>query len=186
MNKKQISKILLICIFLTSIIGNNVFSQALNYTLNRDYLWGFDNYYNSKDQNLQTFVKPYRYTDIKLISDTTAECPRLFDKKNKSLDTVKKSELAISPIFCALAGYQPTTSSRFTNDLAIGGNLTMNLGEKFAVDLKAYTGKATFTTYTDSVIKKTHVIPGIGRAYQSNNDSINRQYAYEYISGYIS
>src|ERR1035437_8602450 len=167
MNKKQISKILLICIFLTSIIGNNVFSQALNYTLNRDYLWGFDNYYNSKDQNLQTFVKPYRYTDIKLISDTTAECPRLFDKKNKSLDTVKKSELAISPIFCALAGYQPTTSSRFTNDLAIGGNLTMNLGEKFAVDLKAYTGKATFTTYTDSVIKKTHVIPGIGRAYQS-------------------
>ncbi|OFY85820.1 MAG: hypothetical protein A3F72_12560 [Bacteroidetes bacterium RIFCSPLOWO2_12_FULL_35_15] len=185
MNKRQGFKFLLICI-LSSIIGNNVFSQALNYTLNRDYLWGFDNYYNSKEQNLQTFVKPYRYTDIKLISDTTAECPRLLDKKNKSPDPAKKSALEISPIISAVAGYQATSPSRFVNDLAIGGNLSMNLGEQFALNLKAFTGRAAFTTYTDSVIKETHVIPGIGYAYKSNNDSINTQYAYEYYSGYLS
>lgn len=185
MNKRQNSKFLLICILVVA-IGNNVFSQVLNYTLSRDYLWGFDNYYNSKEQNLQTLVKPYRYTDIKLVSDTTAECPRLLGKKDKSPDPKKKSALEISPIISAIAGYQATSPSRFVNDLAIGGNLSMNLGEKFALNLKAYTGRATFTSYTDSIIKETHVIPGIGYAYRSTNDSINTQYAYEYYSGYLS
>ena len=40
-------------------------------------MWGFDNYYNSKDQNFQTFVKPYRFEDLKNVKDSTAQFPRL-------------------------------------------------------------------------------------------------------------
>ena len=186
MNKNQIPKFVLLGVFIMIVLGNDMFSQALNYTLNKDYLWGFDNYYNSKAQNFQTFVKPYRYTDIKSISDSTAECPILIGKNEKQPGKKKKSAIEISPIISAIAGYQSSSSSRFVNDLAIGANLSMNIGEKFALNVKAYTGRATFSSYTDSVIKESHVVPGIGYAYRSNHDSINPQYAYEYYTGYIS
>ena len=176
MNKNQISKFVLLGVFIMIVLGNDMFSQALNYTLNKDYLWGFDNYYNSKAQNFQTFVKPYRYTDIKSISDSTAECPILIGKNEKQPGKEKKSAIEIFPIISAIAGYQSSSSSRFLNDLAIGANLSMNIGEKFALNVKAYTGRATFSSYTDSVIKESHVVPGIGYAYRSNHNRLEIPY----------
>ena len=86
----------------------------------------------------------------------------------------------------AQAGYESASSSRLTHDLGIGGSLIVALGNKFAFNFKAYAGKATYTDYTDSTIKQTHMIPGIGYAYLSKRDSLNPQYAYQYFSGYAS
>jgi hypothetical protein len=69
------------------------FSQQLNYTLSRDFLWGIDNYYNSRTENFQTFSKPYLYADVQQIKDSAAVFPRLlsgtkaeaYDKKPKKL-----------------------------------------------------------------------------------------------------
>jgi len=70
--------------------------------------------------------------------------------------------------------------------LAIGGNLIMYLGDKFAMNFKAMAGKAVYPNHVDSIVRFSRVIPGIGYAYRSNNDSINPQYAYQYFSGYVS
>jgi hypothetical protein len=169
------------------LLKNNLFSQQLNYTLNRDFLWGFDNYYNSKEQNFHTFVKPYRYSDIMAIKDSSAAFPRLLaGTKAEEYDRKpKKVEIEITPLLSAQAGYQQS-SSRFINDLAIGGRLVGNIGNKFSFSFKAMSGKGVYTTSTDSIIRETNVIPGIGYAYRINNDSLNQRYFYEYYSGYVS
>jgi hypothetical protein len=185
MNNKR--NLFLICISLFFMMNQSSFSQQLNYTLNRDFLWGFDNYYNGKEQNTQTFIKPYRFSDIALITDSTASFPRLLaGTKAEEHDKTHKNLIEIFPVMAAEVGYESGSSSRLTHNLAIGGNLIVALGNKFSFNFKALGGKATYTSYTDSTIKETHVIPGIGYAYLSKSDSLNPQYAYQYFSGYAS
>lgn len=183
MNKKRY--FLLFGVFITC---GNLFSQQINYTLNRDYLWGIDNYYNSKDQNFQTFVKPYRYADINQIADSSATFPQLFANKKpqQPVKLKKKFQIEVAPLLTAEGGYQATSPARMTNNLAIGGNVTCNVGEKFTINFKALGGKGIFDSSTDSVIKQTHVVPGIGYAYKANTDSLHQMYAYSYFSGYLS
>lgn len=187
MDKISFHKLFPIFITLFSIVCGDVFSQPLNYTLHRDYLWGFDSYYNSKDQNFQTFVKPFRYSDINQIKDSSATMPTLMvGSKAEKADSNKKSIIEITPLIQAQAGYQLTSPERFTNDLAIGGNLSGNIRDKFAFNFKVLAGKGVFNSAIDSIIKQTHVIPGIGKAYRANDSFRNRQYGYEYFSGYLS
>ena len=186
MNKKIFHTFCVTCIIFFATYSD-VFSQQLNYTLNRDFLWGFDNYYNGKEQNLQTFAKPYRYSDINQITDSTAGFPRLLaGTKAEEHDKKRKSLIAITPLIVAQTGYEGGANSHATSDLAIGANLFAYIGNKFAVNFKALAAKATFTSYTDAVIKQTRVIPGIGYAYLKNNSITNPQYAYQYFSGYVS
>ncbi|MGZ4034727.1 MAG: hypothetical protein ACXVPU_01970 [Bacteroidia bacterium] len=168
-------------------MDSSAFSQQLNYTLSRDFLWGFDNYYNSKEQNTQTFVKPYRFSQINQITDSTAAFPRLLaGTKAEEHDKTHKNLVEIFPLMAAEVGYESGSSSRLTHNLAIGGNLIVSLGDKFALNFKALAGKATYSSYMDSIIKQTHMIPGIGYAYLSKKDPTNPQYAYQYFSGYAS
>ncbi|MGQ0827505.1 MAG: hypothetical protein ACT4ON_03815 [Bacteroidota bacterium] len=163
------------------------FSQQLNYTLNRDFLWGFDNYYNNKDEKFQTFAKPYRFSDIKQIKDSTAEFPRLLaGTKAEEFDKKAKGQIEVYPIMTAQGGYDMSSASHATHDLAIGGNLIVYLKDKFALNLKAMAGKAVYPSPVDSIVRYSRVVPGIGYAYRVNNDSINSQYAYQYFSGYVS
>ncbi len=179
------SACLMLLLFL--LIADSSFAQQLNYTLNRDFLWGFDKYYNNKEESFQTFVKPYRYSDVKQIKDSTAAFPRLLTgTKAEAFDKKAKSQIEVYPLVTAQTGYQSTSPSRLTNDLAIGGNLIGYIGKKFAFNFKALAGKAVYNGYTDSVIQETRVIPGLGYAYRSGNDSVNRAYAYQYFSGYLS
>ncbi len=67
MGRKNNRNLFFISLAFLCLMCGTVFSQQLNYTLNRDFLWGFDNYYNDKEQNSQTFVKPYRFEDLKSI-----------------------------------------------------------------------------------------------------------------------
>ncbi len=178
---------LLLMVISTFLFVNTVNSQQLNYTLNRDYLWGVDSYYNSKEQSFQTFVKPYRFADINQMQDSTLSFYRLLSKKKSEKQEKEKPNLVeIQPLLVEQIGYQANLQSNFTNDVAIGGKLVYTYGNKFALNFKALTGKATYTGYTDSVISQTFVVPGIGYAYRSNKDSLNPQYTYQYYSGYLS
>jgi hypothetical protein len=184
MNKYQ-KKITLVFLLVTLLLQG--FSQQLNYTLSRDFLWGVDNYYNSKTENFQTFSKPYLYTDVQQIKDSTAVFPRLlsgtkaaaFDKKPKKID------IEIYPILNAMNTYQ-LSPNRIASDISIGGNLLGNIGNKFSFNIKALAGKVTAPDFMDSIIASSQVIPGMGFAYRSNNDSLHQQYAYQYYSGYLS
>jgi hypothetical protein len=160
-------------------------AQQLNYTLNRDYSYGYDNYFNNKENNFQTFVKPYRYVNLNQVKDSAASFPSLKGRFGK-ISKKEKFQLTAYPLVIAGAGFQATSTSRFTNDLAIGANIMGDIGTKFSFNIKALAGKGQFNSYTDSVISQTNVIPGIGAAYLLNNDPKNKVYAYQYYSGYIS
>lgn len=163
------------------------FSQQLNYTLSRDFLWGIDDALNSKEQNTQTFIKPYTFETVKNIKDSTAVFPRLLaGTKAEERDKKAKSQIEIYPLLNASAGYEAGDTNRFSNDLAIGAHLLGYFGNKFAFNFKALGGKAVFNSFTDSIVSETNVNPGIGYVYRSNNDSLNQQYAYQYFSGYIT
>jgi hypothetical protein len=184
MNKHQ-KKIGIVFLLMTVLLHG--FSQQLNYTLSRDFLWGIDKYYNSKTENFQTFSKPYLYSDVQQIKDSTAVFPRLlsgtkaeaFDKKAKKID------IEIYPILNAVNTYQ-LSPNRIASDISIGGNLLGNIGSKFSFNVKALAGKVTAPDFMDSIIATSQVIPGMGFAYRSNHDSLHQQYAYQYYSGYLS
>jgi hypothetical protein len=182
--KTTVPAIILLLFFLATC---PVFSQQLNYTLNRDFLWGFDKYYNNKEVSFQPFIKPYRFEDVKQIKDSTASFPRLLaGTKAEERDKKAKSQIEIYPLISAQGGYDLSSPSRFTNDLAIGGNLLGFIGNKFAFNLKMLAGRQVFNSYQDSVVKQTHVVPGIGFAYRDNTDTFLTRYSYQYYSGYLS
>ncbi len=187
MTKNEQPILFFICISLFLMVGNYAFSQQENYTLNRDFLWRFDNYYNGKDRTEQTFVKPYRYFQLNKTSDSVAYFSIFYNRlKIKKENKNHSAELNITPLLTAEAGYQAGAPSHFTNDLAIGGNINVYLGNNFSANLKALVGRATYTSIVDSIIRQTQVIPGIGVAYLSKKSSLNPQYAYQYFSGYAS
>jgi hypothetical protein len=174
-------------LILFSVLNSQLLAQQLNYTLNRDYLWGFDKYYNNKEENFQPFIKPYRFEDVKYIKDSAASFLRLLSgTKAEERDKKAKSQIEIYPLISAQAGYDLSSPSRFTNDMAIGGNLLGFFGNKFAFNLKVLAGKQVFNSYQDSVIQQTRVVPGIGFAYRDNNDTFLTRYSYQYYSGYLS
>lgn len=184
MTKKLYTRFL---IFIFLLMNSVAFSQQWNYTLNRDFLWGIDNYYNNKEENSQTFVKPFRLQEINFIKDSTAVFPRLLSgTKAEERDKKSKGQIEVYPLLLAETGYDMSLNSHLTSNLGIGGNLLMFWKDKFALNFKAMGGKGVFTSPMDSVIRSSRVIPGMGYAYVSKNDSLHPQYAYQYFSGYVS
>lgn len=176
-----------LCTMMLLCVAFQANAQQWNYTLNRDFLWGFDKYYNSKEQNTQIFVKPYTFELIKEVKDSSASFPRLLaGTKAEEKDKKAKGQIEVYPLINASAGYELGNTSRFTNHFAIGGNLLVFYGKKFALNFKALAGKAVFDSETDSIINETHVVPGLGFAYNKNHDSTDIQYAYQYFSGNIT
>ncbi|MBL7884243.1 MAG: hypothetical protein JNL69_09250 [Bacteroidia bacterium] len=178
-----------ICLLFVFILIETLFlnAQQLNYTLNRDFLYGIDEYYNRKEEKENTFIKPYRFEQIKKIKDSSAIFPRLLSgTKAEEQDKKAKNQIEIYPLLTANTGYQLGEGSRFTNDLAIGGNLIGYIGDKFAFNFKALAGKGQYASFVDSIIFESKVVPGIGYAYISKADSLNPQYAYQYFSGFLS
>ncbi|MDF2435923.1 MAG: hypothetical protein K0Q95_299 [Bacteroidota bacterium] len=185
MSKPYLIKV--VTVFILMFCGASLSAQQLNYTLNRDYLWGFDNYYNNKEENTQTFIKPYTFETVKLIKDSSAPFPRLLvGTKAEEHDKEAKSQVEVYPLLSAHGGYDLSSPSRLTSDLAIGGHLLGYFGNKFAFSLKIIGGNQVFNSWQDSIVEQAKVIPGIGRAYRSNSDTFLTRYGYQYYSGYVS
>lgn len=175
----------IILVFLCIGIILPCYTQPLQYTLNRDFLWGLDSYYNNKTANFQTFSKPYLYTDVNQVSDSSYAFSRVPALKKIYKEKPRKINVAFYPLFSIFANAQ-LQPGRTASDLSIGGNLMMNMGDKWGLQLKALTGRASVPDFMDSIISSSHVMPGLGYAYLVNRDSANRQYGYHYYSGYLS
>lgn len=166
--------------------GSFATAQELNYTMNRDFLWEIEKYFNDPQQNFQTFSKPYRFSDVAKIKDTTAAFPRLLaGTKAEEFDKKAKGQIEIYPIMNAEGGYD-MAASRFTNHLAIGGQLFAWYKDKIALDVKMLGGKTVLNSWEDSIVRQTSVVPGLGYAHKADNDSITKRYAYQYFSGHLS
>ncbi len=184
-NEQVPNRILLV--FLLSLTICLAKAQQLNYTLSRDFLWGIDNYYNGKTENFQTLSKPYLYSDMDQINDSSLTFPRLLaGTKAETYNKVPgKFKVEIYPVLNAGSMIQ-LNEDQISSDLAIGGNLQLSMGDKFSLNAKMMAGESAYPEFMDSIIRSTHVIPGIGFAYRSNRDSLKPRYAYQYYSGYLS
>jgi hypothetical protein len=154
--------------------------------MSRDFLWGIDKHFNNKDEKQQTFVKPYRYSDIKKINDSSALSLSLKLGKKEGTRTEKEFKIYAFPLISANAGFQLGARERSMYELGIGACIAGDLGKKFSFNIKGFGLKGKYTTFTDSVIRESRVIPGIGYAYAADDDSIPSTYASQYFSGYIS
>jgi hypothetical protein len=175
--------------FILLLIGADGFSQQWNYTLSRDFLWGIEAHYNNKEENVQTFVKPYRLQELEKISDSTAFFPRLLagtKAEQRDKEARSRGQLEAYPLIATEGGYEMSSSPFMTNHLAIGADLLGFWKDKAAFSIKGLGGKGVYNSYTDSVIRQTHMVPGLGYAHVSKADSLHPQYAYEYFSGYLS
>lgn len=168
------------------LVGSLLTAQELNYTLNRDYLWGIEKYFNDPAQNFQTFTKPYRFSDVAKIKDSTVVFKRLLaGTKAEEFDKKAKGQIEVYPIMNAEMGYD-LDSSRVTSHLAIGGQLFAWYKNKIALNVKMLGGKQVLNSWQDSIVRVTRVVPGLGQAHKADNDSITKKYAYQYFSGHLS
>ncbi len=180
------------------LVQNLVFAQQLNYTLNRDYLWGYENYYNNKEENVQTFVKPYRYEQLNKVKDSTLAFPGLpieekikpwLTKKFPSLSKLERKEkkgfkLIILPLKTSEIGYQGKSEFHGIRHFSIGINVMADFGNKLSLNIKAISGEGLSNVFTDSITHSFGVVPGLG---EFRLDSKNhRRYSYRYYSGYLS
>ena len=175
------------CIGFLLLLPISLFSQQWNYSLSRDFLWGIDNYYNNKEENTSTFVKPYRLQEINKIKDSSAVFPRLLaGTKAEEKDKKAKGQIEIYPLLSAKGGYDLSPNSHTTSDFGIGATLLAFYKDKVALCFQGYGSRGVYTSFMDSIIRESRVIPGMGYAYVSKNDSLHPQYATQYFAGYIS
>lgn len=169
------------------LVSSDVFSQQWNYTLSRDFLWGIDNYYNNKEEKASTFVKPYRLQEVNQIKDSTAVFPRLLaGTKAEEKDKKAKAQIEVYPLLTARTGYDASSNAHLTSEFGIGATLLGFYKDKIAFSVSGYGARGVYTSFMDSIIRESRVIPGMGYAYVSKNDSLHPQYAHQYFSGYVS
>ena len=177
---------------LVLLVQNNSLAQQLNSTLNRDYMWGYDNYFNNKEENVQTFVKPYRQEQLNKVKDSTvAFQPLLIEekmahylRKKLNIKEHKKFNLSVLPLKTSLGGIQGKASAYSVRDIAIGATVMANFGTKLSFNFKTLIGGGVGNYVTDSIIHNYGVVPGLGTAHE--NPKFLRRYSYRYFSGYLS
>jgi hypothetical protein len=182
------------CVSFFLLLNFSVFAQQWNYTLSRDFLWAIDNYYNNKEENAATFVKPYRLQEINKIKDSSAVFPRLLagtKAEEKDLPAGQagkkaKAQIEVYPLLSAKGGYDMSSNSHATSDYGIGATLLAFYKDKVAFSFQGYGSRGVYTSFMDSIIRESKVIPGMGYAYVSKNDSLHPQYATQYFAGYVS
>jgi hypothetical protein len=194
-NKKHI---ILFASLVVLLVQNNSFAQQLNYTLNRDYLWGYDNYFNNKEENVQTFVKPYRQEQLNKVKDSTvAFQPLLIEEKIKTWllkkiypgnqfekNKAKKFSLTVLPLKNTEFGYQNKPNFRDVRDITIGIAIMADIGKKLSFSFKVLPGEGVSNVLSDSIIHSFGVVPGLGESH--SNPKHYRRYSYNFYAGYIS
>jgi hypothetical protein len=189
-NKKHI--IFCLSLLVVLVVQKSVVAQQLNYTLNRDYLWGYDQYFNNKEESFQTFVKPYRYEQLNNAKDSAIAFPAFplgqkiktrLHEKFPSSDS-NKFKLIVLPLPTLVWGYQHKPSYTDVSDLAIGGTIMADIGNKLSLNFKVLGGEGVSNFLADSVIHTFGVVPGLGE-YRSDTKHL-RRYSYQYYSGYLS
>jgi len=198
MTKSKEHIIFWLSLLIVLFVQESIFAQQLNYTLNRDYIWGYDEYFNNKEENFQTFVKPYRYEQLNKVKDSSVAFPILpleakikpwFQKKFPSLSKFERKEtknfkLLILPLKTTEFAYQNKRNFRDVRDISLGITVMADFGKKLALNLKALEGGGVGNNLTDSIIRNFDVAPGMAIAH--GNAKHHRRYSYQYYSGYLS
>ena len=146
------------------------FSQSnQNIPLCREKLFLYENYLNSTDCSIHTFIKPFNSTkELETINDSINHLS-------------KKNNISVNEIFVSQFGYEKEKTSANNFELSGGLSLKGHIKDKLSFNTIFFSGNSSFPSYIDTFITTFRVVPGIGSAYSSK-----RGYSYQYYSGYLS
>jgi len=87
----------------------------------------------------------------------------------------------VRPIVDLQAGYDGLTK-KFLGETSGGAHVKLNINNDFTFALTAVGGRVSYPNFTDTFVKQTGLIPGMGRAFSNHDGS----YSYANLSGYVS
>lgn len=152
------------------------FSKAQYLPLNRDFHFEIENATRNNNDSLHTGIRPFLKEDFQLTDSSRIK----FISANKTDTAAKKISVTIFPI--ADGGVAYTGNSRkIYPSLFLGGGLNATIYRRLSVKLNLFTGETGYLPYTDSIIKRFHVVPGFGPAKPTKLG-----YAVNYWDGFIS
>jgi hypothetical protein len=133
----------------------------------------FRPYLSSTLQNFSDTSIPYLHYPIKsyFLSKTFNEGPNRHNQYN----------LQILPIVDLQAGYD-VVSSKFISETFGGAHTKLNINNDFTFALTAIGGRVNYPNFIDTIVQTTGLIPGLGRAFKTNDGS----YTFSNVTGYVS
>lgn len=132
--------------------------------------------------------KPYLLSTLNQFSDTSISFAH-YPIKNFFLSNTfnegphKRNQFNIQalPIIDLQAGYD-VLQSKFVSETSGGAAFKLNINNDFSFAVNAIGGRVSYPNFTDTSVKTSYLISGLGRAYKNNDGSYN----YSNVSGSIS
>ena len=133
----------------------------------------FKPYISSTLNTFDDTLIPFSHFPIKnyFLSHTFNEGP---NKRNQF-------NLQVLPIVDLQVGYDALTSKTI-NETFGGVHSKLNINNDFTFALSVIGGQVSYPNFTDTLVKTTGLIPGLGRAYKTSHNT----YAFSNLTGYVS
>ena len=163
--------------------------QAQNIFINQDAQQVIDEW-NIKhpDVEFHSSFKPYLSASLNNFSDTSIgflhfPIKNFFLTKTFNEGPSKRNQFQtqVLPIIDLQAGYD-VLEKRFVSETFGGAHVKLNINNDFTFALTAIGGRVSYPNFTDTIIKTTQLIPGLGRAYKNADGS----YSFSNLTGYLS
>jgi hypothetical protein len=163
--------------------------QAQNIFINQETQQSIDQW-NIKYANTEfhSSFKPYLSATLTEYADSSvrfAHYPikNFFLSKtfNEGPDKRNQYSIQVLPLIDLQGGYD-LLASKFIAESMGGAHVKLNINNDFTFALTALGGRVAYPDFIDTNIRKTGLIPGLGRAYKNSDGSYN----FSNFSGYIS
>ena len=173
------------CISSLRFLGQHDAQQTF---MNTDLNNLIDAYYiQYPSERFHASIKPYINFSVKEADDTTFHLNNYKIKNyflsNELLSKPEKRNqvsMQVLPILDEQAGYDGL-AKRAVNELSGGAYTRFDINTNFSAAVTLTGGKVSYPGFTDTLVSKYKIIPGLGRAYGSNGN-----YTYTNLTGYIS
>lgn len=183
-HKKVIVLLLLYALF------TKAYAQPENLSLLREANIGITNAGNADPYRFHSNIRPYLLNEVGTLNESGKDTAMPSSKKMAMINYLKQSHLVglnagkftikADPVFSAIGGYDAANKDKLWQS-SIGFRTQIQLGTKLFAEVKFETVNADYASYIDSVIEKTHVVPGGTFAGKTNLG-----YTSQLNSGYIS
>ncbi len=154
-----------------------------NMTLDRDFLAPYQSDLNGKNCTAFTSVMPYdkEKIDNAIQHDSLTKYKDYIFNKKDHLFSAGKLNATIYPLAGGSGGYDIYGKSS-TYDYSGGLHVDGKFGDKFSFSGNYLGGEIFGPSFMDSIVKRYHVVPGMGYAY----GSVSKGYSYQYWDVYLS
>ncbi len=173
------------CVISIRIASQNVAQQNF---LNTDLNNLIDAYYiKYPSERFHSSIKPYTNFNVKEVEDTAFhlgnyKIKNTFLSKELLSKPQSKNRFAIQvlPQIDEQVGYDGL-AKKTINELSGGAYTRIDINNNFSVAATLIGGKASYPSFTDTVVSQYKIIPGLGRAYGSNGN-----YTFTNFTGSVS